>query len=293
MPAYPVVTEKILAHRAAVGGILRRIVMAAGDAIMEHYDPSGFHGDVTLKGDNSPVTPADLAADAIIAAALAEHFPGIPLISEETVHLLDRAQLADTPHYWLVDPLDGTRAFRNGEEDFTVNIALIEHDTPMVGAIYAPALGEGFIGWTGNHAGALRWRDDMQQDYELAVRAVPAEGVVILTSQTGTLSPFAQNLMAQIKTRRHLKRSSSIKYCEIAAGRADVSVVTREIYYWDTAAGDAILRAAGGAMLALDGTPLRYDRTVPNLANVGLVACSDLEYFAPVIDELQDFIQKK
>lgn len=283
---YPASTQKLLGHPAAMLGMLRRATLAAGDAIMEYYDPSGFHGDVVLKDDQSPVTPADLAADHIIREFLTEHFPGIPAVTEETAHIIDHARLAETDHYWLVDGLDGTRAFRRGDRDFTVNIALINHDAPVLGVVYAPAHGEGFMGAAGDTKIAQRWRNDTSQEDDIRVRMAPHHGITLLTSHTDKLSAFSQSMMDQVKVNKHNKRSSSIKYTEVAAGRADLAITTREIYYWDTAAGDAVIRGAGGYMVSLDGMPLRYDRHVPNLANRGLIACGDLDYLMPVIQDL-------
>lgn len=266
--------------------MIRRAAIDAGSAIMEHYDPSGFHGTLTLKEDQSPVTAADLAADRVIADFLAAHFPGIPVISEEQIDQIDHDQLAATDHYWLVDPLDGTRAFARGERDFTVNIALIHHDTPLLGVIYAPALEEGFTGiYTRDQKTAQRFRDKGADD-DIAVREIPGNGLTVLTSQTGSLSPYTLALMDQIKINKHIKRSSSIKFAEVAAGRADLVVTTRHVSYWDSAAGDAIIRAAGGHVVRFDGTPVTYDRHRKTLDNHGIVACGDLNYFSPVLQDI-------
>ena len=284
-------TQKLLDHPQAVAGMVRRIALAAGDAIMDHYDPSGYHGDTQFKEDNSPVTPADFAANDIICRGLLESFPEIPIISEESISDLDRARLKDTAHYWLVDPLDGTKEFRKGARDFTVNIALIHDDQPVLGVVYAPAHEEGFAGWMGDDRGALRWRDDQMADIDISVRSVPREGMVFLSSQTQKFSPFTENLMEQVKMSRHIRRSSSIKYCEIAAGRADLTAVTRDICFWDTAAGDAVIRAAGGAVWDLSGAPARYNRAAEGLVNPGLIACGDADYVLPVVHELQSFLK--
>ncbi len=266
--------------------MIRRAAMAAGSVIMDHYDPSGFHGALTFKEDQSPVTAADLAADRVISDFLGAHFPGIPVISEEQIDQIDHDHLRATDHYWLVDPLDGTRAFARGERDFTVNIALIHHDTPILGVIYAPALEEGFTGINApDQKIAIRFRDDGPDD-AVTVRAIPQNGLTVLTSQTGTLSPYTLALMDQIKINKHIKRSSSIKFADVAAGRADLVVTTRHVSYWDSAAGDALIRAAGGHVIRFDGTPVTYDRTCPTLDNHGIVACGDLGYFSPVLQSI-------
>lgn len=264
--------------------MVRRAAAQAGDAIMELFDESGFQGQVDLKSDDSPVTEADRIADALIRAFLAEHFPNIPMLTEETVSTVDHDILNATPHYWLVDGLDGTKAFRKGDPDFTVNIALIHHDTPILGVIYAPAHGEGFVGVPGQLA--IKYRDENDREVPLQVRAVPREGVTLLTSTTPNTSAFTTAFMNDLKIAKHIRRHSSIKYGDVAAARGDVMIAARDVYFWDSAAGDAIIRAAGGAGFDISGAPLRYDRTVPGFINRGVIACGDPDYLAPIIASL-------
>jgi 3'(2'), 5'-bisphosphate nucleotidase len=267
-----------------MAGMLRRAAEQAGDAIMELFDEAGFQGQVDLKEDDSPVTDADRVADDIIRAFLIDHFPGIPMVTEETVSTVDRAALAATQHYWLVDGLDGTKAFRKGEPDFTVNIALIDRDQAALGLIYAPAHGEGFVGIPGQLA--IKYRDDTPRETDLRVRAVPGTGLTLLTSTTPSHSRFTVEFMDQIKIAKHIRRHSSIKYGDVAAARGDVMIAARDVYFWDSAAGDAIVRAAGGAMMDMTGRPLCYDRTAPNFMNHGVIACGDPDYLVPVIQTL-------
>lgn len=279
-------TQKLLDHLPALAGVVRRVAVTAGDAIMEYFDEAGFQGTVDFKGDNSPVTIADTIADDIIRAGLADIARDIPVVTEETAHLVDHAALNATPHYWLVDGLDGTKAFRKGDPDFTVNIALIHHTTPVLGVIYAPALGDGYIGIVTDTSRAYKWNDDDMRDIDITVRHIPKNGLTLLTSTTQMHSREATHLMESIKLNKHIKRHSSIKFCEIATGRADVMIAARDIYFWDTAAGDAIIRAAGGFAVDLFGQPLNYDRTVPHFVNFGLIAGNDLDYIQPIIEDL-------
>jgi 3'(2'), 5'-bisphosphate nucleotidase len=285
MGIYPAHTEKLLNHLPAMTNIVRRIASAAGDVVMDHYDPSGFHGEVMVKDDGSPVTAADFAADAVIRDALASEFPGIPIITEETVDTRDHDLLGAAPHYWLVDPIDGTKHFRAGHKDFGVNIALIHHDVPVLGVIYAPAHGEGFAG----HAAgpAMRWLDDSEKEHEMRVRSLPAEGITLITNPTSKTSPALQALIDQIKMARHVRRGSTLKFCEVAAARADLYPRFKETYYWDSAAGDIILRASGGHVMDMTGERLKYDRTRPSLSNTGFIACSDIEYAMPIFEDLR------
>lgn len=289
MVAYPPETEKILRHLPAMANMARRVAVQAGDAIMVHYDESGFHGLVEHKADGSPVTIADLAADQVIRTELTQHFPGIPLITEETADQVNRQAVAQADHFWLVDGLDGTKSFRRGDRDFTVNIALIHEQTPLLGVIYAPALGEGYAGVLGDAPQAWRWHDDRDRDQPIQVRPIPPEGVTLLTSITdGGPGPRLQPLIDRVKLARHLRRNSSIKFCDVATGRADLYPRLRGNSYWDTAAGDAILRAAGGTVVDLAGQALRYDPTSADFANHGFIACNDFSYFSPILDDLRE-----
>ncbi len=257
---------------------------------MEHYDESGFKGEIQFKSDNSPVTAADLIADEIIRDGLKSITPDIPIVTEETAHLVDHAALNAAPHYWLVDGLDGTKAFRKGDPDFTVNIALIHHTNPILGVIYAPALGDGYAGTLAETSRAFKWNDDTNTDSDIHVRRIPKNGLTLLTSTTQNPSAHTRHFIDSLKLNRHIKRHSSIKFCEIAVGRADVMIAARDIYFWDTAAGDAIIRAAGGFAVDLFGQTLLYDRTVPHFVNFGLIAGNDLDYIQPII---QEFNQEK
>jgi 3'(2'), 5'-bisphosphate nucleotidase len=283
MSFYPPKTEKLLRHLPAMTNIVRRVAGAAGEVVMDHYDPSGYHGDVMIKGDDSPVTAADFAADTLIRDVLATEFPGIPMITEETVETRDHDLLAAAPHYWLVDALDGTKQFREGHPDFSVQISLIHNDAPVLGVIYAPALGEGFAG--DSSGTSLRWRDGNDRDYETEVRRLPAEGLTLMTSLSSQINPITQMMVDQIKMARHMRRGSTLKFCE--AGRADLYPRFKETYFWDSAAGDIILRAAGGYVMNLRGEPLRYDRTHARLSNTGFIAGSDRDYIQPIFEDLQ------
>lgn len=285
MSFYPPQTEKLLRHLPAMTNMVRRIACAAGDLVMDHYDPSGYRGEVTIKEDDSPVTAADYAADALIREALNAEFPGIPMITEETCDARDRDLLAVSPHFWLVDPIDGTKHFRAGHPDFGINIALVYNDIPVLGVIYTPAHGEGFAG--DSDGTSLRWRDDSDRDHDMRVRRLPPEGLTLITNPSGKISSTMQALIDQIKMARHVRRGSTLKFCEVAAGRADLYPRFKETYYWDSAAGDIILRAAGGHVMDLTGGPLRYDRARVSLSNTGFIAASDRDYIQPIFEDMR------
>lgn len=224
---------------------------------------------VSTKADGSPVTIADQEAEAIICAGLAKAAPGIPVMAEE-------AQAAGIEtlcgaRFFLVDPLDGTRGFTEGGAEYTVNIGLIENGIPTHGVVYAPATGDLYLG---GPDGAFHTRCDpataepLEARTRLAVdqRARNFRGIGSRSSQ-GLERFFAR--AGVIETR---KASSSLKFCLIASGEADLYPRFGEINEWDAAAADAVLRAAGGGVMRLDGAPVLYGQTPGDTLIRGFVA---------------------
>jgi 3'(2'), 5'-bisphosphate nucleotidase len=248
------------------------IVREAGRIVMAVYEQGAV---ARQKADASPVTEADDRAEAHIVPALRALAPGIPVVAEEAV----AAGEAPDPSalqglFWLVDPLDGTREFlgRNGE--FTVNVALIEAGRPVLGVVLAPALPGGAELYTGV-VGAGAWLARGEAPARaIEVRAEPPEGLVLLASRSHGDEAAMQAFIAQRLAGRHIAgrrdAGSSIKLCLIAAGQADLYPRFGRTMAWDIAAGHAVLAAAGGEVLTLDGTPLRYDR--PDFENPHFVA---------------------
>lgn len=228
--------------------------IAAGAKILDIYQ-----GDfaVAIKADNSPVTVADTAAEAIILAALAERFPSIPVVAEEATAAGQVPQTGE--RFFLVDPLDGSKEFisRNGE--FTVNIALIESGEPVAGVVYAPALCK--IWWGARGAGSLEAAvvDGKPIDPK-PISARPANGPLAAIGSRSHGSGEGHPLLARYDIGCFVSAGSSLKFCMIAAGDADLYPRFGRTMEWDTAAGDAILRAAGGHVECLDGSPLRYGK---------------------------------
>ncbi|MBA3773433.1 MAG: 3'(2'),5'-bisphosphate nucleotidase CysQ [Ramlibacter sp.] len=241
---------------------LREIAQAAGREILACYaDPACAARD---KSDGSPVTAADERADLCIRGALAAMTPEIPVVTEECVADLSAQQRGG--RFWLVDPLDGTREFiaRNGE--FTVNIALIEHGVPAMGVVHAPALGCSFWGALG--AGAFS--QDTEGARAITCRRPGADGWVVLASRShGDNDALAQFLQSYGPCTL-LPKGSSLKFCLIAAGQADLYPRLGRTMEWDTAAGHAVLLAAGGEVATIQGEPLRYGK--PGYANPHFVA---------------------
>jgi 3'(2'), 5'-bisphosphate nucleotidase len=234
----------------------------AGKAIMEVY-AGGFVA--TRKEDHSPVTAADLAAEKIIIDALADLAPGIPVVAEEQAAAFG---LPGDPaaRFFLVDPLDGTKEFiaRNGE--FTVNIALIENGVPVLGVVFLPALDEMYAGLGDT---ACRWRRGGAAE-PIAARLPPPGGAVMTISRSHAARELVQveNLGEHVAAA--MVAGSSLKFCRIAEGVADLYPRFGPTMEWDTAAGHAILLAAGGSVATLDGRALGYGK--PGFRNPHFIA---------------------
>ena len=246
---------------------IRMIARTAGDAIMSVY---ARDFSVELKADRSPVTEADRAADRIICAGLAKLRPALPVLSEESA-LTAWEERRRWKRYWLVDPLDGTKEFVRKNDEFTVNIALVEERRAVLGVVFAPPLNLEFSGIRGSGA----WRRDAEGSQApmrasrgrsnplrvMGSRSHPGPG---LTAYLSRLGPYELNPMG-----------SSLKICMVADGRADIYPRLGPTSEWDTAAAQAILDSAGGGMIDLAGQPLRYN-TKECLLNPHFLAVGDL-----------------
>lgn len=236
-----------------------QVAIAAGREIMAVY---GSPFDVAWKPDRSPVTQADIRAEAVIVEGLRAIAPDIPVIAEESV--CDGSVPDASDLFFLVDPLDGTREFvaRNGE--FTVNIALVERGEPVLGVIHAPATGEIVYAdaASGPYAGRVDGEGRIVDLRPIRARSGAGSAVVALVSRSHR-DARTDVVLARMRAGEVRGVGSSLKFCRIAAGEADLYPRHGPTMQWDTAAGDAILRAAGGCVVALDGSPLRYARRVP------------------------------
>ncbi len=239
------------------------IAVSAGARITEIY---GSDFSSTLKSDSSPVTVADTAAETIILAGLKLHFPDIPIIAEEQQAAGGKVAVAE--RFFLVDPLDGTREFisRNGE--FTVNIALIKNAQPCCGVVYAPALNEIYVGEIG--IGAFKAHTPDLQFSSINVRFCPADGPTILASRSHRDAETEAFIKAQ-KPAAITNAGSSLKFCRVADGKADLYPRFGPTMEWDTAAGHAVLVAAGGKLTQPDGSLFTYGK--PGFANGPFIAC--------------------
>jgi 3'(2'), 5'-bisphosphate nucleotidase len=222
----------------------------AGDAILDVVR-RGF--DVEAKHDSSPVTEADRAAELIILAALARAAPGIPVIAEEEVAAGRIPAHDDT--YFLVDPLDGTKEFIRGGDDYTVNIGLIEKGSPKLGVVFAPATQR----LHGGCVGSAAWLDEGQGRREICTRP-RGEELTAVASKSHLNQATVDYLNEAVGTCAYISVGSSLKFCLLAEGRADIYPRASPTSEWDTAAGHAVLLAAGGLVDGPDGMPLRYGK---------------------------------
>ncbi len=242
------------------------IARRAGDAILEVYERDF---DVEHKDDDSPLTAADLASHRIIVDSLRALTPDIPVLSEESADIAwDTRRAWD--RYWLVDPLDGTREFvkRNGE--FTVNIALIEHHRSVLGVVQTPVSGDLYYAREGQ--GAFRQETPASEPVSIHVRQAATPLVVAGSRSHGNARQ--QALMAKLGEHELVPRGSSLKFCLVARGDADLYLRAGPTSEWDTAAAHCVLEQAGGDVVRLDGQPLRYN-TKDSLLNPEFIAIGD------------------
>ena len=235
---------------AALVDDLAEAAREAGEAILEIVR-RGF--EVESKQDRSPVTEADRAAELVILAALARAAPGVPVIAEEEV-AAGRIPAHDSI-YFLVDPLDGTKEFVRGGDDYTVNIGLIESGAPKLGVVFAPASGRLHGGCVGEGA----WVDSGAG--RVPIRTRPrGEQTTAVASKSHFNQATLDYLETAVGTCGYVSVGSSLKFCIVAEGRADIYPRASPTSEWDTAAGHAVLLAAGGLVDGPDGQPLRYGK---------------------------------
>ncbi len=250
-------------------------VIAAGACIMRHFDSEA---ETQTKADGSPVTAADREAEAIILAALAEIAPGVPVIAEEAASSGEILTQGET--FFLVDPLDGTREFAARRPEFTVNIALVQNKVPVFGVIYAPAMSQ--LYWTVGRQQAFKamvacegapasLKDVAGQT--LSTRAAHSGAQTIVASRSHG-SQELEDWLCNIKIEARVNIGSSLKFCLVAEGKADLYPRFGPTREWDTAAGHAIVLAAGGTVTCTDGTPFLYAKRETDYLNPPFIVWS-------------------
>ena len=256
--------------------VLIPIAHEAGRLVMTVYE-----GDFQAreKADGSALTEADERAEALILARLAEAYPGVPVLAEEAATRGDVPELGR--EFFLVDPLDGTREFVNRTGEFTVNVALVREGVPALGVVYAPALGKMYAG----EAQVGAWVQDLapDADWASAPGAVPCrtrprpEGALTAVASRSHRSPETQAFLEDLGATAFEPAGSSLKFCLVATGQADVYPRLGRTMEWDTGAGQAVLEAAGGRVHALDESgqelgPLRYAKAERGYDNPHFIA---------------------
>jgi 3'(2'), 5'-bisphosphate nucleotidase len=251
---------------------LTAVASEAAAAILAARNPAMA---VKIKDDASPVTAADEAAQAVIMAGLKRHLPDWPVVSEEAEH----SGLKPGPRFVLVDPLDGTKEFISGRDDFTVNIALVAGGEPRLGVVGAPAMGMIWRGIVGGPAERLRLApgsapDAATERVAIRARAVPADGLTAAVSRSH-LDPVTVEFLGRLPVKDQVGAGSAIKFCRIAEGSADVYPRFGTTCEWDIAAGHAVVGAAGGVMTGPDGAPLSYGHGERDFRVPGFIAWGD------------------
>lgn len=229
-----------------------------------------------IKNDLSPVTAADEASEKLILEGLARLLPGVPVIAEESAANARLDRLG--PSFLVVDPLDGTKEFLAGRDEFTVNVALVTHGVPIAGIIAAPAQGLLWRGVVGGKAERLRLRLGAapSQAYDRSfIRARPAPARLTVATSRTHLDEMTEDFLSRLPVGKRYLCGSAVKFCHIAEGAADIYPRLSPTREWDVAAGCALLVAAGGIVTAPDGSPMRFGRIAEKFLVPGFIAWGD------------------
>lgn len=255
---------------------LVKAAIDAGVVIMEIYN-SADGIDTDTKGDDSPVTLADQKAEDLILAVLKEAAPGVPVLAEEAVAAGDIPDVGE--QFFLVDPLDGTKEFIKKGTDFTVNIALILHGKPIMGVVFAPARDHIWVAESPDTA----WEADVApggpvptERTPMKIRALPEAGVTAVASKSHR-TPETDEFLEKFKVAELVSMGSSLKFCLVASGAADLYPRLGRTMEWDTGAAHAVVSAAGGRVLTLEGKDLTYGKKDRGYDNPYFVVYGDLE----------------
>ncbi|HLG90449.1 MAG TPA: 3'(2'),5'-bisphosphate nucleotidase CysQ [Alphaproteobacteria bacterium] len=240
---------------------IESLAREAGAAIMGYYQNGP---EIMTKGDGSPVTAADLASDAIIAPGLAALTPEIPVVSEEGV---EAGRIPDISggSFWLVDPLDGTKEFIGGTGEFTVLIGLIQAGVPALGVLYGPVADELYSG----AVPGIAWSVAQGNRRAIQARAIRESGLLTVTSSFRWPSSRLEKFLESLHVGERVRRRSAFKYADVARGAVDLYPAFGMSYEWDSAAGHALVSAAGGSVTLVDGSPLAYGK--PQFKNPDLL----------------------
>jgi 3'(2'), 5'-bisphosphate nucleotidase len=254
---------------------LCRLAEKAGREAMRFYKGPVS---VEVKNDSSPLTDADRASHDLLMQFLPGVIPGVPVISEESETSAHHAT-PGADRFWLVDPLDGTKEFLKGTGEFTVNIALVQKDRPVIGVVHAPVLG--LIYFADLDSGAFR-QDHNQTPVPLRVQRPVPERLRVVASKDHA-GPLVKAMLARLPDAELKSMGSSLKFCLVAEGHADIYLRDVPTMEWDTAAAQCIVEVAGGSLRTLDGKPLRYGK--PGLKNPSIITVGDSDFHWPSLLE--------
>lgn len=263
-----------------------RLAQKAGKEILQIYEQNQPL-QIILKEDQSPVTIADLTAQEIIAAGLQNIAPHIPQLSEEGAKVSYKNR-REWDYYWLIDPLDGTREFIQRSGEFTVNIALIHNGNPVLGVIYAPLAKLTYYACVGR--GAFKLSKDNKLAEPISIRSWELGLFRVIASRRHRL--FLQEFLMPYGRTEITYRGSSLKFCLLAEGKADIYLRFSAIQEWDTAAGQCIVEQAGGLVLNSDWEPLRYN-TKSKLVIPAFIVLGDAEKLLPILKSNMLFKETK
>ena len=240
----------------------------AGEQVM-HFYRNGAN--VTFKADASPLTAADEASHAFLVKSLQDLLPGAPIVSEESEGVTDRS-VDHENLFWLVDPLDGTKEFVKKTNEFTVNIALMKERLAVLGVVHAPALNLTYYG--GRGFGAWR-RAGREQPTSIRTREAGSSQLGVVASKDHA-GPLVSAMLARLTNPQLRSMGSSLKFCLVAEGKADIYLRDLPTMEWDTAAAQCIVEAAGGGVYSLNGEPLPYGK--PGLKNPAIITVGDTSF---------------
>jgi 3'(2'), 5'-bisphosphate nucleotidase len=253
----------------------------AGNKIMRFY---GGEAEVTWKTDASPLTAADQASHDFLVNSLQSLMPEVSVVSEESEETTNQSTDA-AGLFWLVDPLDGTKEFLKRTNEFTVNVALIEAGFPVLGVVHAPALSRTYYGI--RNCGS--WRQvDGGPAVPISTRRASSSELTVVASKDHA-GPLVSAMLARLSSSRLHSMGSSLKFCLVAEGKADIYLRDLPTMEWDTAAAQCIVEAAGGGVYTLDGQPLRYGK--PGLKNPAIMTVGDTRFnWQPLISQGRGWI---
>jgi len=256
---------------------LIELCQRAGDVICEHYNAPGAD-EFESKGDNSPLTRADLDSHAMLQKGLDALDRDIPVLSEESGSV-EAARRLSWKRYWLVDPLDGTKEFLARTGEFTINIALINDHAPVLGVLYVPLTKQAYVGIPGTGAACYHYSADGQwSSRKVSTRSLQARNVLTVLASRRHHGPRLDSCLGWLQQHwgpmERLNSGSALKFCQMVEGEGDFYPRFSPCCEWDTAAGQALLEAAGGSLLGMDGQPLRYNCR-ETLLNPDFYAISD------------------